>query len=156
MTRATALARTIGLTFGLLLVSGPAAHAAMLVVNTTKDELPGADGQCSLREAITAANSPGTPSDCGKADALSNTIVLGALPYSLTVHPDSTDDQTTGDLDVNQTAPPLTIRSWSKATPFHLRSQRHGQDAGCGGGTRNATGLRACRAWWGAGCGDAE
>lgn len=85
------------------------ASAATLTVTTTSDDATAGDGSCSLREAIIAANTPGTPGDCGSADALSNTIVLGPQTYSLTIKPTGGDDATTGDLNVNATAPPLTI-----------------------------------------------
>ena len=87
---------------------GGLASAATLTVTTTADSLA-SDGQCSLREAIAAANAPGTPGDCGTADALSNRIVLGPHEYELSIKLTGEDDQTTGDLDVNPTAPPLTI-----------------------------------------------
>jgi CSLREA domain-containing protein len=91
--------------------SAHAAAAATLTVTTTSDTLTPGDGQCTLREAIVAVNAPGSASDCGKADASSNTIVLPAsgAPYLLSTPANLTDDQTTGDLDVNPTAPPLTI-----------------------------------------------
>ncbi len=90
-------------------ITTASAGAATLTVTSTADSATPGDGQCSLREAIEAANSPGSPSDCGLADALSNTIVLGPNKYDLTIKPTGGDDQTTGDLDVNATAPPLTI-----------------------------------------------
>jgi CSLREA domain-containing protein len=56
------------------------AGAATLTVTTNADSTTAGDGQCSLREAIEAANSPGSPGDCGTADALSNAIVFGTEP----------------------------------------------------------------------------
>ena len=43
------------------------------------------------------------------ADDISNTIALGPHEYDLTIKPNGADDQSTGDLDVNATAPPLAI-----------------------------------------------
>jgi CSLREA domain-containing protein len=74
---------------------------------TTTDEIT-ANGQCSLREAIAAVNTPGSLGDCTAADDISNTIVLGPHEYDLTIHPDANDLQQTGDLDVTGTVP-LTI-----------------------------------------------
>src|ERR1700722_13879233 len=85
------------------------AGAAQLTVNTTTDDAPPGDGLCSLRKAIEAVNTPGSIGDCAMADDLSNTIVLGSGQYELTIKPTGADDQSTGDLDVNATAAPLTI-----------------------------------------------
>jgi CSLREA domain-containing protein len=92
----------VGLAFG---VAGAA--AATITVTTTQDELT-TNGQCSLREAIADVNTPGTTGDCAISDDASNTIVLGPHEYDLTIHPDATDAQQTGDLDVTGTTP-LTI-----------------------------------------------
>jgi CSLREA domain-containing protein len=82
--------------------------AATLTVATTFDTTAG-DGSCSLREAIIAANTPGTPGPCGTADALSNTIVLRPGKYALTIVPTGDDDAAAGDLDVDAPTPPVTI-----------------------------------------------
>ncbi len=84
------------------------AAAATLKVNTTTDENVSGDHLCSLREAIAAANSPGTGSDCGTASGVSNTIVLGAGTYALSIASAGADDDATGDLNVTG-ATPLTI-----------------------------------------------
>ncbi len=39
-----------------LLTLASAAHAATITVNSTADDVDGADSECTLREAITAAN----------------------------------------------------------------------------------------------------
>ena len=86
------------------------ASAATLTVTTTNDTFTPGDGQCSLREAIAAANAPGTETDCGTADATANTIVLGPSQYLLSIQAAlPTDDNTTGDLDITSTVP-LTIK----------------------------------------------
>src|SRR5436305_11975132 len=60
------------------------------------------DGKCSLREAIDAANSPGTKSDCGKAGTFSNLILLrGKTTYELSIPPAPGTDT-----DQNCIAPP--------------------------------------------------
>jgi CSLREA domain-containing protein len=72
----------LGFVLAMLLTTGSAV-AATLTVNTTADELTPNDGQCSLREAINAVDSPGTASDCGAAAFGANTIVLGPHTYAL-------------------------------------------------------------------------
>jgi hypothetical protein len=69
----------------IMCVGTAAANAATLTVTTTKDEAVAGDGLCALREAIIAVDSPGITNDCGMADPGSNTIVLGAHSYELTL-----------------------------------------------------------------------
>jgi CSLREA domain-containing protein len=84
------------------------ATAATLTVNTTRDELVGGDGRCSLREAIAAVNAPPQPSDCGRASRGSNLIVLAHGRYTLSIPPIGPDDNASGDLNLASPAP-LTI-----------------------------------------------
>ena len=95
----TALA-IAGVSAGTSLATAVRADAATLKVTTTTDELATGDGSCSLREAIFAVDFPGSVTDCGVADKKSNTIVLGAKQYGLSIGPFSGDDDTTGDLNV--------------------------------------------------------
>src|SRR5205807_793131 len=67
-----------------MLMSAAPAAGATLTVTTTHDERM-ANGACSLREAIDAVNSPGTPNDCGTASSGANTIVRAAHTYPLTL-----------------------------------------------------------------------
>jgi CSLREA domain-containing protein len=98
----------------LVLIASPsqatAARAATgrLKVTTTRDEFRPHDGRCSLREAIAAANSPGTRTDCGTAGRRSSTIILGAGRYVLSIRPRGADDNTSGDLNLVGRVP-LTI-----------------------------------------------
>ena len=114
----------VALATALLLawVSTARAVAATLKVNTTADETTSGDGLCSLREAIAAANSPGTASDCGTADSVSNTIVLGAGTYTLSIAPTGADDNTTGDLNVTGTTPLEIIGAGATATVINATS----------------------------------
>jgi CSLREA domain-containing protein len=89
-----------------LAFDGASAAAATLNVSTTTDELTPKDGHCSLREAISAANSPGTASDCGTASSGANTIVLPAGHYTLTLPGAGEDNNLTGDLDIRA---PVTV-----------------------------------------------
>lgn len=82
----------------LLSMSG-SAQAATFTVTTTADSNDGScsASQCSLRDAIVAADAAGG----------SSTITLGAGTYTLTIDPTSaggSDDPTTGDLDIDNNA----------------------------------------------------
>lgn len=80
----------------------PAAQAATtIIVTSTADENPTDpnDGDCSLREAIHAANSD-TSEDACPAGSGSDTIVLGPGTYALSVTGSGEDDNETGDLDL--------------------------------------------------------
>jgi len=89
----------------------PVAHAATINVNTTDDELNN-DGDCSLREAIRAANTDAAvdacPAGCG-----ADTINLPAGTYNLTIAGAGEDAALTGDLDITQN---LTINGAGAAT----------------------------------------
>jgi CSLREA domain-containing protein len=90
-----------------LLLRAPAAWAATIHVDTTED-LVAADGHCSLREAITAANTDTATPGAGECPAGSgaDTIILPAGRYVLS-RPGAEENQNqTGDLDI---ADELTI-----------------------------------------------
>ncbi len=101
-----ALARTFVVLVALALPA--AAGASTISVNTTTDTL-GANA-CSLREAISAANAPGSQvGDCTVASAGADTIVLGSGDYELSLAgADETANQT-GDLNVFGTQAAITI-----------------------------------------------
>lgn len=82
------------------LVPAPFASAAAIIdVTTTTDELNG-DGDCSLREAIRAANLDDPVSGCTEGDG-TDTIKVPAGTYTLTESDPSAEDlAVTGDLDV--------------------------------------------------------
>jgi CSLREA domain-containing protein len=82
-----------------LLVPGQAAHAASLTVTTTQDELA-ADGNCSLREAIQAANTDSAVDGCA-AGSGADVITLPAGTYTLAIPGPDEDANATGDLDVS-------------------------------------------------------
>ncbi|MEX2457442.1 MAG: choice-of-anchor Q domain-containing protein, partial [Actinomycetota bacterium] len=85
--------------------------AVTIDVTTTDDEL-NADGDCSLREAIRAANINGPVSGCPAGDG-DDTIVLPAGTYDLTIAGAGEDAALTGDLDVTDV---LTIAGAGAAT----------------------------------------
>jgi CSLREA domain-containing protein len=73
-------------------------RAADITVTTTTDE-HNTDGDCSLREAIIAANTD-APVDACPAGSGSDTVYLPAGTYTLTVAGTNENDALTGDLDV--------------------------------------------------------
>jgi CSLREA domain-containing protein len=107
---------------GCLWLAPGAVAAATLTVNTTRDELTRHDRKCSLREAITAVNAPGTRTDCGAASRRSNQIVLGRGRYNLSIAVVGADDNSTGDLDVIGAAPLTISGAGARATVIDARS----------------------------------
>jgi CSLREA domain-containing protein len=85
--------------------AAPRIQGVTIAVTTHADEL-NADGACSLREAIQAANSD-TPVDACPAGSGADTIVLAAGLYALSLAGADEDQNQTGDLDL---AGALTIR----------------------------------------------
>jgi CSLREA domain-containing protein len=75
-----------------------AAQTALITVNTLKDENK-IDGNCSLREAIRAANMDKAIDAC-PAGSGADTIYLPAGIYKLTIAGANEDDGLTGDLDI--------------------------------------------------------
>ncbi|MCH2110925.1 MAG: CSLREA domain-containing protein, partial [Polyangiaceae bacterium] len=92
---------------------GGAAFGPSRVINvdTTDDEL-NSDGDCSLREAIEAANTDSAVDGCSAGDGW-DTVQVPAGTYELSITGDDEDNNQTGDLDV---LAPLTIRGASAAT----------------------------------------
>ncbi len=80
------------------------ARAAVLTVTTSTDEL-NADGDCSLREAIRAANTDTAVDACG-AGSGSDTLLIPAGTYTLTLTGAPEDAAASGDLDLLQ---PVTL-----------------------------------------------
>jgi CSLREA domain-containing protein len=83
------------------LAAASSAHAATITPDTTADVV-GGDGKCSLREAISAANTDsgsGLPGEC-PAGSGADTITLPAGTYTLFIAGAREDQNTTGDLDL--------------------------------------------------------
>ena len=77
--------RVAMLSASLVLACGAADARGAIVVNTFTDESVSGDGHCSLREAITAANTHASSGDCGAAAATGTTAIqLKAGTYQLT------------------------------------------------------------------------
>lgn len=91
---ATAITLGLGITLAFLwLVAAPVVLAATFIVTKTADTNDGTcDADCSLREAIVAAN----------ASAGADTITLPAGTYNLTIPGANEDLAATGDLDITE------------------------------------------------------
>ncbi|MEX2555968.1 MAG: choice-of-anchor Q domain-containing protein [Actinomycetota bacterium] len=102
----------LALAGAFLIVPSPSAPAATtLTVNTLEDEL-NTDGDCSLREAITAANTNAAVDACG-AGSGADTIDLPTGIYGLAIAGTGEDASATGDLDITED---LTITGDGAAT----------------------------------------
>jgi CSLREA domain-containing protein len=75
------------------------AGAATIFVTTTEDEV-NADGDCSLREAVIAANTDAPVDACPAGAPDFDTIGLEPLRYELTLAGEGEDAAATGDLDL--------------------------------------------------------
>lgn len=82
-----------------ILVGPVAANGATINVNTTDDTYGGSAGTCSLREAITAANTNSTFDGCSLGSG-ADVIRLPAGTYRVTIPGREEDSNTTGDFDV--------------------------------------------------------
>jgi len=91
--RLTAVAALASL-LALALPPVPAARAAAINVNTPDDELNG-DGDCSLREAIQAANTDAVVDACA-AGSGADTIDVPAGTYTVTYTPPASGSLTDG------------------------------------------------------------
>jgi CSLREA domain-containing protein len=96
---------------GLLMLSAAGGQAATFTVTKAADTLDGScDADCSLREAVQAAN----------ADATADEIVLPGLRLRLTLFGPSEDANATGDLDVQRD---VTIRGPARTSRRSPRSR---------------------------------
>lgn len=105
------LAIIVALLVALAAGGSQPAQAANIVVNTTDDEL-NSDSDCSLREAITAANTDAAVDAC-TAGSGPDTITLPAGTYTLSIVGTNEDSAADGDLDVTDD---LTINGAGAAT----------------------------------------
>jgi CSLREA domain-containing protein len=72
--------------------------SAYIIVNTTEDEL-NSDGDCSLREAVKAANTDAPVDSCPPGSS-ADTIILSVGIYTLTKEGINEDAAESGDLDI--------------------------------------------------------
>ncbi len=93
----------------LVAVATPLAHAPFeavavgpIVVNTTDDEL-NTDGDCSLREAIQAANTDAVVDACATGIGTDTIVLQAGLTYTLGIASTSEDANANGDLDITDT-----------------------------------------------------
>ncbi len=89
-----------GIACALDIADSRPASAATIAVTTTADEL-NSDGDCSLREAIQAANTDAIVDAC-PAGSGADTIQLAIATYSLAIAGPGEDANVTGDLDVTE------------------------------------------------------
>ncbi|MEX0800109.1 MAG: choice-of-anchor Q domain-containing protein [Dehalococcoidia bacterium] len=120
----------------MLLWNGAPASAATITVTTTDDEL-NADGDCSLREAIQAANTDSAVDAC-TAGAGDDIIDLPAGTYTLTIAGAGEDANATGDLDIFLN---VTINGTGAATTIIDGNDLDRVFHNAGGGAVQMTGL---------------
>ncbi|HEX6208316.1 MAG TPA: choice-of-anchor Q domain-containing protein [Actinomycetota bacterium] len=97
--RRIALLPALTLLISLALPAAPSGGATVLHVTTTDDEIVN-DGDCSLREALIAAETD-APRDACPAGSGADVVRLPAGVFVLTIPPDGTpDDGEDGDLDI--------------------------------------------------------
>jgi CSLREA domain-containing protein len=116
----------------LILLLGQTAEAAQITVNTTADEL-NANGNCSLREAIQAANTDAAVDAC-TAGGGSDQITVPAGTYLLTIPGTGENNNADGDLDI-QTS--MEINGAGAATTIidaEAAGERHFEIFGTQGG----------------------
>jgi CSLREA domain-containing protein len=97
----TMLGLTVLATWSIILSAATAQimETTTITVNTFDDELNDGGGDCSLREAIQAANTDSQIDGC-LAGSDHDTIVLPSGSYTLTLDGANEDDNATGDLDI--------------------------------------------------------
>jgi hypothetical protein len=105
----------------ILAVAAPGAEAATITPTVATDDLT-SNGNCTLREAVLAADGNSTVDQCQAGDAAApDSIVLLAPLYNLTLSGANEDSNLTGDLDVFLApAGPLTIEGKSDAGPSEI------------------------------------
>lgn len=89
----------VGLLLGVFLPSAPVVRADTITVTTTVDEYGTDSKTCSLREAITAANTDSAVNGCPAGNGI-DTIQLGIGTYQLSIAGTGDDSNLTGDLDI--------------------------------------------------------
>ena len=97
----------LSVVLALLVVAAPAAGATTITVTTTVDEL-NSDGDCSLREAVRAANTDAAVDACPAGSGTDTIIVpVGDYVFDAALGTTGEDLAAYGDLDIRQD---LTIR----------------------------------------------
>lgn len=97
----------------LLTSPASASQDATITVNTSADEL-NADGDCSLREAVAAANGDGNVDQCLDATTTGTDTILvppGLSPYTLSIVGAGENANAQGDLDFTDTGDTTVLRS---------------------------------------------
>src|SRR6476660_4143052 len=86
-------------------LTATAASATTITPSTTTDDITN-NGNCTLREAVQAANTNTAVDACPAGSSGADMIQLGTGSYELTLTGNREDNDATGDLDVKE---PLTI-----------------------------------------------
>jgi len=135
----------VGAGIAALVLTGAQAPAAPITVNTTADEVNG-DGDCSLREAILAANTNAVIDACaaGESAATDEITLTPGATYTLTLAAPAlvADDPLGGDLDLanNTAAPDVVIRAGA-ADPATIHQTVSGQKVFSVNGTAEFDGV---------------
>ncbi|MBK7974124.1 MAG: CSLREA domain-containing protein [Deltaproteobacteria bacterium] len=93
---------TSALALGIVLAASVASATTYTVSLTADDANLGATGNCTLREAILAANTNAAVDACAAGSVGQDTIILAAGTYALTIGGKGEDLSATGDLDVRE------------------------------------------------------
>src|SRR5439155_8767632 len=95
-------ARRIGILVGLAALALPANASGAVINVTTTADVTASDGSCTLREAISVANSGIGTSDCPRTGTGAPTINVpaNASHYSLAAGATGEDANASGDLDI--------------------------------------------------------
>ncbi|MBK7976673.1 MAG: CSLREA domain-containing protein [Deltaproteobacteria bacterium] len=136
---------TVAAVAAVLLVSTAAAHASTITVTSTADDYDhGPNGNCTLREAVIAANT-NTKTDKCPAGGGADTIVIPAGTYTLTIPGTGDDAAHTGDLDI--TASVTIVGAGADATIVDAGQLDQGFDVLATSGTTSISSLTVRNAW---------
>jgi CSLREA domain-containing protein len=75
------------------------AESVTITVNSTADDLTD-NGNCTLREAVEAANTKSAVDMCPAGGLITTTIMVPAGTYTLTIPGDQENNNQTGDIDI--------------------------------------------------------
>lgn len=101
----------------------PIAYGATITVNNLTDDINGADGTCSIREAIIAANSNTTFNECAAGSIGVDTILLPAGNIIFDTAGAGEQNSITGDLDIFAVGGPVELVGTVPGSPTILNNQ---------------------------------
>lgn len=113
----------VGALLGVLTLPAGATASSLITVNTTEDEL-NTDGDCSLREAIEAANTNMMVDDCPAGSPGQDTILLSNTTYDLSLGGGDENNNQQDDFDILDTliisGTGATISASGNSRIFHI------------------------------------